>query len=830
MLSDLNAAARLFRRSPQFYGLVIVLLGVGIGANTAIYGLFDTLLRRPLPVREPDRLVILNKLSIENRIDESFSYPVYCDLKRSLDRFENLVGFYSAPANVEERGRAERVISELVTGDYFTTLGLAPHLGRLISPADDARPGAHPFAVLTHPYWQSRFGSDLSVVGRTLRVNGYPLTIIGVAPPGFQGLRPGQLASVIIPMAMQGEVNPGFKALNRRTTSWMKVFGRLRPQTSAAGAEAQASTVFQNLIRNDLRGANLPKEVLAEIFGEKIALTDGRRGYAPFGAAVARPLAVLFAGSGLLLLTLCANLTGLILARGQARAKEMAIRVALGASNLRLLAGWLAEVLLLGSAGGMLGLFLAMPIEQTLVSQVVASQSLPHSAPLTVDIRMALFAFGLSFAAVVVLSLVPAWRAMRIHPMDGLRRAVKQRPANETGHRLSLRFVNARGAAVISQVAIATLLLLVAALFVQTTRNLRQQRLGFRTENVTLFSLELSSHGYKGETALAVYEKILDALNASPGVEVASAALTDVLSGHSRKDSIDVPGSTQRDFPQSERNVVVNPVSPGYFSTLGIALRAGRDFAPSDRAAAPLVALVSNSFAKRFFPDAAVGRRFRWSGAGKPVEIIGVVEDVKQQSVRGEATPLVYVPMAQDPVADATIHLRSRMNSGAIAPLIREVVRQVDPMLAVFDLRTAEQQLDRALMQERLIASSATAFAAASLLLAILGLCGAISHSVARRTREFGIRLALGASSPALLRMILSQSLAMVVSGALLGVALAGALGHTAKSLLFAIEPGDPRSVIAVIALVSVAAIAATYAPARQASRTDPATALRHEE
>jgi predicted permease len=831
MLHDLTRAARILRRSPQFYSLVIVLLGIGIGANTAIFGLFDMLLLRPLLVREPDRLVILNKQSIKGSIDDSFSYPVYCDLKSSLDRFEALVGFDSEAANIEEGGRSERVIRELVTGEYFKALGLGPHVGRLISPADDSSPGAHPVAVLTHAYWQSRFGSDSSVVGRTLRVNGYPLTIIGVAPRGFHGLRPGQMASVIVPIAMQGEVSPAFKALNRRSTSWMKVFGRLRPQTVAANAEAQASTVFQNLIRNDLRGADLPKDVLTEILGERIALTEGRRGYAPFGENAARPLTVLFMGAGLLLLALCANLAGLVLARGQARAKEMAMRVALGASRFRLVRDLLTEGLILGVAGGMLGLFLAAPIEQMLLSHVVPSRSLILASPLTVDIRMALFAFSLSFSAVVAFSLAPAWRATRIDPMDGLRGAVSQSPGHERSLLFLPRFLDARSAAVITQVALATLLLLVAALFVQTTRNLRQQNLGFRTQNVTMFSLEPSSQGYKGERALLLYEKILDRLISSPGVDVASVALTDVLSGHTRKSSIDVPGGAQSEVPQTERNVVVNPVSPGYFATMGIGIKVGRDFGSSDKLAAPLVAVVNDSFAKRFLNGNALGRSFHWSGggAGNNVEIIGVVGNVKQQSVRGEVTPLVYVPMAQDPVADATIHVRSRLGSPAIAGLVRSAVRGVDTALAVFDFRTAEQQLDRALMQERLIASSATAFGAASLLLAILGLYGITSHSVARRTREFGIRLALGAPRSELLRMILSHSLVMVVIGALLGAASAGAVGRIAKSLMFGIKPNDPLSMAAVVALVCFTAIVSTYAPARRAALTDPAIALRHE-
>ncbi|MBX9602447.1 MAG: ABC transporter permease [Bryobacteraceae bacterium] len=832
LLQDLRFAVRGLRKAPLFAGIAVLSLALGIGANTAIFSLLDQLMLRLLPVRNPHQLALLTWRGAHignNTGSNSISYPMYLDLKARNEVFSDLAGRYGMAFSIGHQGQTERVDGELVTGNYFSLLGVEAELGRLITPEDDRTPDGHPVVVLGYDYWKQRFAGDRSVVGKPLAVNGRTYTIIGVSRQGFYGIEVGAGRALRIPIMQKGELSSGWMtgySLDNRRGKWVNAIGRVKPGITIERAKAGLQPLFKSLLVEDLKTPELAKATTAarqRFLNAWLDVTPAAKGRSELRRSFEKPLWILMAMVGVVLLIACANIANLLLARAAGRQKEIAVRFAIGSSRPRIVRQLLTESLLLAFAGGLAGLLVAMWSSRLLVGLLPAGDS-PVDLSTSPDFRVLGFALAISIATGIVFGLFPAIRASRVDLAPILK--------EQAGSLSSGGHSRIRRSLVVAQVFLSLLLLVGAGLFLRSLNNLRTLDPGFQVSKVIAFTVDPSQNGYQNERSRAFFRLLQEKIEAIPGVESAGFGVIRLLSADQWDRGIVVEGYEAR---QGENmSPFFNAVTPGYFKTLGIPVIAGREFTEADAMGRPKVAIVNEAFAGKFFGDrGALGRRVGFGSGPETVldiEIAGVTRDAKYQHMREEKQPQIFIAARQnDFITEMSGYVRTRQDAEGVFAAIRRTVAEADPNVPVYEMRTLREQLDQNLSTERMIAFLAAAFGLLATALAAIGLYGVLAYSVARRTREIGIRMALGASGQNVVWLVLRELLLLVGLGLTLAVPASLALTKLVRSQLFGISPNDPVSIgLAVLALALAGAIAG-WVPARRAAQTDPMVALRYE-
>jgi predicted permease len=829
--ADLRLTGRQMRRTPGFTGIALLILAIGIGANSAIFSLVDAVLLKMLPVRDPEQLRQLewtgrrdgfvqgydgsnSRTPAGETVGTSFAYPVYEHLRdhtETLDLFS--FGGSTNQLNLSIRGRAELARGLVVSGNFFQVLGVEALLGRTIVPDDDRRGAASAVAVLSYSFWERAFGADPSVPGQTVAINGKPFVIAGVLPRVFGGLNPGTLIDVMLPLSWDEIAYASPSQLDNPRSWWFRVMGRLKPGAVEEQARAESEFLLHQAI-----AAQPPEE---KYDPPRLALIAGGQGLESLRNNVRRPLLVLMAVAGMVLLIVCANIGGLLLTRATARRKEIGTRLALGAGRARLVRQLLTESLVLAALGGGAGVALAYGLRSFLPDLLTRAYG-PVTLDMSLDARMLLFSIAVCVVAGVVFGLAPALSATRVE----LTPMLKQGPAAAAG---PVR-VRAGRALVVVQVSLSLVLLAGAGLFLRTVANLQSEVLGFRTENLLIFQLNATLNGYEDEELLEFYERVVRAVEAVPGVLSASASRHGLVSGSHTNSGIRIPGYQHPGGgdPSSSFHFV----APKYFDTMGIALLAGRDIEWHDREGAPLVAAVNEAFARKYFEGSnPLGRVIelpRRNGV-ESIEVIALVSDTKFSDIRGPAPHTMYVPFRQHFQHSMTFAVRGLGDPEPLIASLREAVEGIDPNVPLYGIRTQVEQVSQAMQQERLFAHLLVSFGGLALFLACLGLYGRLAYSVSGRIPEIGLRMALGAQRRDVAGMILRESLAPVALGIATGLGAAAAATQLIESLLFGIEPNDPLTLAGSVLVLAFCAAIAAWLPARRAARVDPMTALRYE-
>ena len=804
---------------------VVASVALGVGANSAIYSLIHQLLRRPLPVPEPERLVNLRSPGYRGgststdqvgSTDSVFSYPLFRDLEREA-RLLSVAGHRSYLLSAAHRGEPIPVPGLFVSGGYFPVLQLEPAHGRLLGPEDD-RGGAHPVAVLAHAYWQSRFGGMPGVLGEALQVDEQPLTIVGVAPSGFAGTTLGLEPQIYLPLALRDAIL-GEDTFENRRSHWVYAFGRLEPEVSRSEAAAALEPPFRALLRDveaPLQGG-LDDEALGAFRARRLLLDEGAHGQSRIRERVRTPLLALFGATGLILLIACANVANLLLARGVGLAGETAVRASLGASRVRLVKGLLGESLLLAAVGGCAGLLVA----RWTLDLLSAIPGVPFGDT-TLQRPALAFCAAVALATGVVAGLFPALQASR----PDLVGALKGQAPQGGGSSAARRF---RAALVAGQMALSLTLLGPAALLFRSLENLEGVDLGLDPEGVVSFGLSPERSGYAPGAAMALIDRVAAEMRWLPGVESVGVAQVPLLAGGQTTSNLSVEGF---EGPDSETQTASNRVGEGFFETLGIPLLAGRDFVPGDALGAPKVAIVDQAFAGRFgLSGDVLGKRMSLGSGGElDVEIVGLVGDARHLHPRDAPEAHFFFPYRQDEhLGTVAVYARGLLGSEALLRAVPEVVARVDPNLPIEGLRTLEAQVERVTEPDRAMAALAVGFAALATSLAALGLYGVLAFAVARRRREIGVRMALGADARRVRGLVLGQVGRLALAGSALGIGAAVALGRLIESVLFGLRGDDPATLLGAAALLGSVALLAGLLPALRACRIDPARALRAE-
>ena len=823
---DLKHAFRVLRKNPAFTCIVVLTLALGIGANTAIFSLMDQVLLRALPVRDPGELVLLDgpgPFRGKTFNDQTFSYPMYKDFRDRTEVFSGVLARFPMAITVVWNGESERVSGDLVSGNYFEVLGVRPAIGRLFNAADDRTPGAHPVAVLSHGFWTRRFGANPAVLNQTLTVNGHPLTIVGVAAQGFNGLQVGGNADVMVPVMMKAQMTPTWNDLDDRRSRWLNVVARLKPGITAEQAEVQMNVVYDQIKQQEIAAyANVTDNFKQRFLQKHLEVLPGGRGLSDLRSQFSSALVVLMWMVGVVLLIACANVANLLLARTTSRQKEIAVRLALGASRATIVRQQLVESAVLAAAGAVVGVGFAMWSGSVLLAALPGSES-ARSLSSMPDFRVLLFALALAAVTALVSGMAPAIQATR----HAAASALKDEAGSVVG---GGRQAGVRRVLVVAQVAMSMLLLVGAGLFARSLYNLRSVDPGFQVDRLIAFSIDPSLSGYPQDRTGQFFETLQRELSNVPGVRNVSMSEIGALSGNNWRTTVRVDGYQPKEG--EDMNPSFDGVGPHYFSTMGIPLVAGREFKDSDAAGAPKVAVINEAMAKYFFGDSnPIGRRFG-QGGGNPtdIEIIGVARDSRSDTIREKAGRYVYIPYRQDEgVTSLTFYVRAAGDPAAATTAVRQTVQRLDANLPIYGMRTMEAQVAESLFVERMVASLSVAFGVLATMLAALGLYGVMSYAVTRRTREIGIRMALGAERARVLWLVLREVAALSTVGVLIG--FTGALFATRRieAQLFGITRNDPLTVAAAIALLLVVALAAGWFPARRATNIDPMLALRSE-
>ncbi len=844
LIQNCRYAVRIFRGSPGFTAVAVLSLAAAIGVNTAIFSVFNAVLLKNLPVPAPERLVFLR---VPNG---SVSYPWYREFR---DRNQVLPGLlatswpWKMAMRAGESG-AELAAVSFVSGNFFQTLGVATVIGRPIAPSDD-QANANPVGVLAYGIWRQRFGADRSIMGRIIRINGHPLTIIGVAARGFHGVYTGSPTDLYVPIHSIGSIRPDFWGWERPDWNWLATLGRLKPGVTIRQAEASLN-VMEPQVRAalDVERARIRPGSKPDKEAEPVRLLPGGVGTPWLQYQLSHPLNILLMATGLVLLIACANVANLFLARAASRQREMAVRLSLGATRWRITGQLFTESLILAAAAGSLGILLSFWGTDALLALLPAGRRAIDLQP-TPDMRVLAFTALASIAAGLLFGLAPAREASRTD-ITGAMKA--DAGATAGGARMALRKT-----LVTAQVVLSLALLVGAGLFLRTLGNLLDIDPGFHRENVLLVGTDPAQFGYNRQRVRQFYDRLLDRTRQIPGVVAASLAQITPLSGANRNSDVSFEGYK----PTSKREMILefNQVSAGYFSTMRIPILLGRDFTPEDEPAIvpeggflegiagsstgdlgpPVLpherrsAIISESTARHFFQDAnPIGRRFSYGEpfrADQAFEIVGVVKDVKYGGLREDARRMIYVPVWLHGAESCWLAMRSARDPKQLGGTIRRTVRDIDPAIPVLETTTLEEDVDNNISDERLIANLSSFFGALSLALAAIGLYGVISYTVTRRTKEFGIRMALGGRRSELVWMVLRESLGLVVLGIALGTGAAFALTRLVSSMLYGVSAHDPVTIGAAAALLLATSIFAALIPAYRASRVDPMAALRCE-
>ena len=815
MFQDFRFAFRTLLKDPGFTIVAVLTLALGIGATTAIFSIFDAVVLRTLPVKNPDELYIAS----------AGHYGLYQAFRKEADVFSDVF----ASGSIEELdatidgGMPERTRVSLVSASYFSTLGVSAAMGRVFGAADDRPAGEPAIAVLSHAHWQRRLAGDPGAIGRIVRVRGVPITVVGIAPAGFFGEEVGASPDFWVPLTMWGQIVPGRNLLNSAGTSWLRIVGRLRPGVTVPQAEAKLTITFRAMLE-DVFGPRMPADVRRDIDESTLKLTSAGLGVSGLRGRFAQPLQLLMAAVTLLLLIGCANVANLLLARAASRRREFDLRLALGMSRLRLVRQVMTESLVLSIIGASVGLVFAWLGREALLRLVSEDGS---RAPVAVetDIRLLGFVALVSVATAILFGSAPAWRSLRASLVTTF--ASRHASADRANRRVSSLLV-------VAQVAVSLVLLMGAGLFLRTLTNLRGVDLGFVPERLAILNVNPRTAGYTGEKAAALIDRLQERLTMLPGVGSVSFSDNGVMYGRDSHTNVIRPEEAvagKEGFPR----VAFDIVGPSYFSTMGIPLVAGRDFTERDDGQAPLVIAINEEMARRLFSGTnPVGRRLMWGPQERSsvLEVIAVVRDVKQHNPRDEREVRFYVPYAQrrdHEFSSVQFLVRTAGESSAMLPVFQRALSAEEPRLSVEGMYAAHEFIDRALVQERMIAKLSMAFGALAAGLACIGLYGLIGYQVVQRTNEIGIRMALGAERAHVLWTTLRRGLVWTVAGVALGIPLALAASRTAESLLFGLSPMDVVILSAAAAIMVMLGAVAAYIPARRASRVDPVVALRYE-
>jgi putative ABC transport system permease protein len=832
LLQDVRYGTRMLLKSPAFTAIAVLMLALGIGANTAIFSLTYQVLLRELPVQKPEQLVILRSpgekpghTSSDSDSATSFSYPLYKDLRAQSHVFSGLLARYAVPLNVAGQGSTERATGELVSGNYFEVLGVPPALGRVFSFQDETAPGANPVAVLSYGYWARRFGRDPAVLNKQLTVNGTVLTVVGVARAGFTGVQIGQLPDIFIPVTMKPQMTPNWNGLESANDHWLAILGRLQPGATRTRTRAQVALqpLYHSLLLGEVPLMKLSEASKRQFLDRPLLLEHGASGRQVLQADARQPLIFLVAMVGLVLLIACANLASLLVARAEARQREIAVRLAVGAARWRLVRQLFTENLLLAILGGAAGVLFAVWTLAFLVQTMQESIGV-LGLEKQLDGRILAFAMALSLLTAILFGLLPALRAARAD----LQSTLKDLGAS-LSHRISS--VRLRKALIIAQVALTAVLLTAAGLFTRSLLNLQNTNLGLRPDHVIEFTIAPQLNRYPPQRALAFVDRLRQTIAATPGVSSVSAATIPILANDEWGSDVTIQGYTAREG--EDMHVWRNEVAPDYFATLGTPLLAGREFNQSDTSASPLVAVVNATFARRFLQGRnPLGVHFRLgSGADKPeIQIVGVVKDSKHSDPRDIIHPFVYAPYAQDPAfGRATFYVRTAGEPSAMATTLRKIVQSLDSNLPVYDVQTLTQQVDVTVFSDRLLTFLSLCLGLLAAVLAAIGLYGVMAYVVARRTREIGIRMALGATRESIAGLILREVARMAGIGLAIGIAVALAADRLVISLLYGVQAMDPLVFSGAVLLLALIALLAGGLPAHRAASVDPVVALRYE-
>jgi putative ABC transport system permease protein len=808
-IQDLRFGARMLLKNPGFTLIAVLTLAMGIGANTGVFSLVNTVLLRPLPIAQPERIV---EITPQNKgLGFGFSYPYYQDFRDKNDVMEGLLAYRFTPMSLSQSGNNERLWGYLVSGNYFDLLGVRAMRGRMFTQEEDREPGANPVAVVSYRSWQSRFGGDPNLVGKTITINNHGFTVIGVAPPEFNGTVLIFTPEIYVPLMMAKQIEPGSNWLERRNNNVLFVQGRLKPNATVAQAKAAFDALAAQFGREypgyeNIRFSMSPPGLIMPM------LRDGALGFA----------GVLTAIVSLVLLIACTNLANLLLARSGQRRKEIAVRLSLGASRFRLIRQLLTESVMLALAGGVIGLLLA----EWLVDLVKTFKP-PVDFALTIDLQMdwrvMLFSFVVSLLTSALVGLLPAWQSTK----PDLTSALK----DETGAGSPPRRARLRNGLVVAQVAMSLVLLAGAGLIVRSLQRVQMVGPGFEVEHVVMASVDLNLQGYEDRArGLQFYKQLIASVGTLPGAQ--SVSLTGILPLNLDRDSSLIyaegqPFTRRADLPEIQETAVWTR----YFETMGIPLAQGRDFAPQDENEETRVVIVNESLARRFWPgQSAVGKRLSQGGPDRPFwEIIGVVKDSKYLSIGEDPQPFVYFPMMRNYDGAAALLVRATGDPQSLIGAIRHEVRRLDPNLPVFDAKTMRQHMGLALLPLRAGAWVAGCFALLALGLTGLGIYGVMSYAVSQRTRELGIRMALGAQGSDVLRLVMRQGLRLAFMGLTMGLAGALAVTQLMKSVLYGVSATDAVTFAGVTSLLALIVSLACYVPAQRATKIDPLKALRHD-
>jgi predicted permease len=831
ILPDLRFALRGIRRSPLFATVAILSLALGIGANTAIFTLLDQLMLRELPVKDPEQLVMLYQRGAHNGSNmgpRMHSYPMYQDFQQKAAPFSEVLCRRLVSTSASIDNRTERLTAEMVSGNFFSMLGVKAAAGRLFSSKEDDQVyQGHPVVVLSYDYWTTRFTRDPGVVGRKILVNNYPMTIVGVSAQGFAGIDPARSPQIRVPILMKPAMVPEWTWVQvaDRRTRWVQVFARLKPGYTVESAQAPVQGLFSQIRQYE---ATLPAAAKWSAYARDqflrgtLHLEKAATGYSQLRNNFSTALLVLMGMVGLVLLIACANVANLLIARAFARQKEIAVRLSIGASRGQLVRQLLVESLLLSIAGGAAGVALAVGMTKGLLA-LVPSEGNPLLIRAEPDLRILLFTLGLTFLTGIVFGLVPALRASR----PDLWSTLKDAMGSIAGHGGSLLL---RKGLVTAQVALSFLLLFGAGLFVRSLQNLQSTDAGFRDmDNLVTFQVSPALNGYDDARTVNFYRDLLERLRSTPGVRSAATAAVAVLAGSEWDNTTQVEGHQAKDG--EDMAAFMNALSPKYFETMGIPLLEGRDFDARDIKKDAKVAIVNEKFARHFFGNkSAIGRHVGF-GAGPgtklDIEIVGVADDSLYEGPREGVRRQVFLPSWGK--GGVAFYVRAGLGSSAAFNVIRNEVKKLDASLPVYEMKTLKAQLDETLMTERLIALLSAGFGLLATLLAAIGLYGVMAFVVARRTKELGVRMALGAQASSVIWIVMREVLLLLAIGLAIGIPSALALGQLVSKQLYGIKSSDPWIAgMTIVTLIAVSGLAG-FIPARRASRIDPILALRYE-
>jgi predicted permease len=832
MWNDLRFGFRTLRRSPVFTIVAVLSLALGIGANTSIFSLLSQVMFRFLPVADPARLVVFhtegqrNGRSSSDNFEAVFSYPMYRDLRDRNQVFSGVIARSSAPVSLSYNGQTERARAEMVSGNFFDVLGVRPAIGRLLTQEDDSAPGAHPVVVLSHGYWKRRFGSNPGIVNQKVNLNGHPMIVLGVTPPFFHGVLAGDTPDLLAPMAMKREITPTWYALDDREDRWLSIFARLKPGVRLPQAAAAMNVLYRSISEGELSQLKDPPSSRArqEFLNQKLELRPAAQGINSLRADWETPLVALMAMVGLVLLIACANVANLLLARAASRQREMAIRLAIGASRGSIVRQLVIENLMVSIVGGLAGVLVAIWTTDALL-RLLPEDATGGWLAATLDFRTLGFALLLSIVTGLLFGLVPAIVSTR----PDLSSSLKDQSANVTASGGQARF---RRIFIVAQVALSLLLLVGAGLFARSLFNLMNQNPGFHAEKLLTFSVDPSLNGYDAPRGFSFYRDLQQRLAVMPGVRSVGAATMGPFGHSARSGNITIEGYPAKE--DEEVGAQQDGLAPDYFRTMGIPLVAGREFSDRDITGTPKVVIVNEAFVKRYAAAGNLLGKHLAFGGGPRVkpdrEIVGIALDSKYSDLREQAKPFIYEPYAQNEMLERMVFfVRTSRNEADLGPEVRALVRNMDANLPVYGMRPMEVTIEDSIYRDRLVAMLASTFGGLATLLAALGLYGVVAYNVTRRTAEMGVRIAFGAMPRDVLKLVMREVGLLVLGGAIIGVPVALALARYVESQLFGVKANDPLIFIAATISLAVVALLAGYIPARRAARIDPMKALRYE-